>query len=178
MYGSPNPSLKNKLWSELRQHCLHIEGPWLSVGDYNAVIAEEEVSGTGPLANHRSASFTEWIFDQGFLDMGYSGPNFTWTRGLTSLTFKGARLDRALCNVAWRELFPKASVFHLPKNHSDHAPLLVRVNRSRDKARDKRFQFQATWIPHPEFQGVIRNMWNNKVAFVENVINMTQVLKE
>ena len=137
MYGSPNPSLRNKLWSELRQHCLNIKGPRLSVGDYNVVITEEEVSGTGPLANHRSTGFMDWIFDQGFLDMGYSGPNFTWTRGLTSSTFKGARLDRALCNVAWREIFLEVSVFHLSKNHSDHTPLLVRVNGSCDKARDK-----------------------------------------
>lgn len=53
------------------------------------------------------------------------GPNFTWRRGTTL-----ARLDRALCNQGWLDLFPDASVFHQAQINSDHRPILLNVFKS------------------------------------------------
>lgn len=47
--------------------------------------------------------------------------------GVGGNTLSAARLDRVLCNLAWREMFESASVSHLPKHQSDHCPLLVRL---------------------------------------------------
>lgn len=36
-------------------------------------------------------------------------------------------LDKVFPNEQWLKLFPNASIFHLPKTHSDHNPLLVQL---------------------------------------------------
>ena len=44
------------------------------------------------------------------MDLGCSGPEHTWARGLTPATYKSARLDRALANEDFRVMFPEAAV--------------------------------------------------------------------
>lgn len=62
--------------------------------------------------------------------------------GVGGNTLSAARLDRVLCNLAWREMFESASVSHLPKHQSDHCPLLVRLeNRNTTNFRPQ-FIFQ------------------------------------
>lgn len=55
------------------------------------------------------------------------GP-FTWWKGRSSDTLKMARLDRALCSPRWRVMFPEAMVFHPARLHSDHIPIVVRLD--------------------------------------------------
>ena len=59
------------------------------------------------------------------MDLGF--PKYTWTSGNHMETFKGARLDRALCNMDWRVQFGIASVRLIPKLKSDHAPILTNL---------------------------------------------------
>lgn len=110
VYGSPNAALRKRLWEDLVPDKLGMKGAWLRVGDFNVVATAEEVSTQGPLATNRRARFQEWIYDHGLLDLGFIGPQLTWIRGLHSGTFKGARLDRALCSLEWRDRFSNALV--------------------------------------------------------------------
>ena len=93
VYGSPDCGLRRKIWEALDLTSFGTEGPWLSTGDYNSVMSTDEVSLPTHWNCHRSASFNDWVFDQGLVDMGFSGSKFTWTRGRYDHTFKGARLD-------------------------------------------------------------------------------------
>lgn len=43
VYGSPSGMLRDKLWEDLSNVKLHLEGPWMSISDYNAVISGNEV---------------------------------------------------------------------------------------------------------------------------------------
>lgn len=65
----------------------------------------------------------EWIFQEGLVDMGFSGSSFTWMRGLIESTFKGAQLDRAVASILWRECFSNALV-----THSDNVSLLLTLD--------------------------------------------------
>ena len=128
VYGSPDCGLRRKLWEALDLTSLGTEGAWLSAGDYNSVMSADEVSLPTYWNCHRSASFNDWVFDQGLVDMGFSGSKFTWTRGRYDHTFKEAHLDRAMSNVERRNLFPAASVTHLPKINFDHYWLLIKFH--------------------------------------------------
>ncbi|XP_075498049.1 uncharacterized protein LOC142536533 [Primulina tabacum] len=80
VYGSPNATLRKKLWQDLDIEKLNIQGPWCSIRDYNSVITKDEVASRMKTTNHRSGDFTEWIFNQKMIDMGYEGATHTWTR--------------------------------------------------------------------------------------------------
>lgn len=100
VYGSPSVGLRQRLWNDLNLTKLGLDGPLLTVVDFNAVISNTEVSTHGPLAFSRCAGFQDWIFELGLIDLGFTGPIFTWTRELHDETFKGARLDRSLNQAA------------------------------------------------------------------------------
>ncbi|XVF47015.1 hypothetical protein PTKIN_Ptkin03bG0075100 [Pterospermum kingtungense] len=95
-------------------------------------MTDEETSSTYMFNQNKNSGFVDWIFEQGFLDLGFARPKFTWMRGTNPQTFKGAHLDRALCNFSWRELFMEAKVFHLPRICSDHMLVQVKWNELLD----------------------------------------------
>ncbi|XP_031131984.1 uncharacterized protein LOC116033375 [Ipomoea triloba] len=120
VYGNPNYILKRKLFANLTQNRLGIQGAWLLSGDFNSVVDSSEVSNHEYLSTTRCADFNEWIFKEGLIDLGYIGSKYTWSRGQDSNTFRGARLDRGLSNADWKLRFSDAYVEHLPMIASDH----------------------------------------------------------
>ncbi|XP_073015397.1 uncharacterized protein [Primulina eburnea] len=178
VYGSPNATLRKKLWEDLMADKLNIIGPWMSIGDYNCTISDQETSYNRGSDQSRSAGMTDWMFEQGLIDLGFVGPTFTWTRGLNSTTFKGARLDRGVCNMDWRELFPEATVTHIPPIQSDHTPLLVKLRNTKTNIKKGIFRFQAAWLTHCKFKDLIHHKWEAGKTLCDNVTTMAHVLPE
>ncbi|XP_031124290.1 uncharacterized protein LOC116027001 [Ipomoea triloba] len=143
VYGSPTHHLCCRLWGELAMGKRGIQGPLLVAGDFNSVISQDETSNYSAFSIQRSSEFAEWIRDEGLIDMGFSGPKLTWVRSDQSGYTKGARLDRALCNISWRHSFPDATVIHLPRISSDHTPLLIQTEARILHNTEAPFQFQA-----------------------------------
>lgn len=139
VYGSPSTMLRKRLWADLSRSTRDIKAAWLTMGDFNSVATQEEISNQATYNSRPSADFNKWIFDEGLVDMGYTGPRFTWMRGVTTDNFKGAHLDRAMCTTEWLCSHLNYEVNHLPIYCSDHAPLKVQVQDGDMKARCKNF---------------------------------------
>ncbi|CAL1375682.1 unnamed protein product [Linum trigynum] len=96
------------------------------------------------------------------LDLGFSGPRFTWFRGTTDCTHKAGRIDRSLCNSNWNLAFPDSSVHHLPRLHSDHLPILTSSSTlSNPHSTNKPFRFEAAWVLHNQFVDFFVDSWKN-----------------
>ncbi|XP_038688673.1 uncharacterized protein LOC119987842 [Tripterygium wilfordii] len=176
VYGSPNATLRKMLWQDLRKEEIGITAPWLLAGDFNSVVSSDEVSSNRHQVHKRCAGFVNWIFDQGLIDMGFSGPIYTWSRGSRECILKGTRLDRAICSGGWKEMFPTASIVHLPKHHSDHSPILIRFQEQDCDNCIKSFRFQAAWLTHPDFQRLVRQVWDGGQSVLENNSNIATAL--
>ncbi|KAL8152131.1 hypothetical protein V2J09_021939 [Rumex salicifolius] len=98
-------------------------------GDFNDTVSLEERTGSSDSMRRRCDRFKEWVEDMELLDLRFTGPKFTWSRGLDPSSRTSAHLDRGLCNMEWRGAFPEAPVKHLACNQSDHAPVLLKSNR-------------------------------------------------
>lgn len=132
-------------------------GPRLFIGDFNCVLNGDERSSGGGV----STGFVDWVDSSGLVDLGFSGPIFTWNHGVNLMTRRSARLDRALSDVDWRQLFPEASVRHLPHTHSDHCPVLLRLEESEEPRLGSRpFKFQNAWLTHPDFLQWMSREWS------------------
>lgn len=59
----------------------------------------ERIGIGGSEIERRCREFSEWIDRTNLLDLGCSGPEHTWCRGLNWINFKSTRLDRGLANV-------------------------------------------------------------------------------
>ncbi|XP_019175452.1 PREDICTED: uncharacterized protein LOC109170754 [Ipomoea nil] len=138
-------------------------------GDFNSVITRDETNNYVSFSAQRSSDFVNWINEEGFVDMGYSGPKLTWVKHETTDGAKGARLDRAMCNLEWRGRYPEAVVEHLPRVASDHAPLLIRLYGRQCSNRLNFFHFQAAWITHQDLQQVVGRIWIPEENLADNV---------
>lgn len=80
-------------------------------GDFNDTTSSTERRSSAPENDaDRNRKFKERIDRCSLIDMGSSGPGYTWTNGRQGLANTQKRLDRALCNAEWRALFPEAGV--------------------------------------------------------------------
>ncbi|KAL5789177.1 hypothetical protein ACOSQ2_004065 [Xanthoceras sorbifolium] len=92
--------------------------------------------------------------------MGFIGQKFTWMakRGVGDEIW--VRLDRSLCSMEWRLLYPEGFVRHLPRMNSDHCPLLIQPMSSQiSNGHHKPFRFQAMWLKSNNFSNVVSNAW-------------------
>ncbi|XP_019160620.1 PREDICTED: uncharacterized protein LOC109157159 [Ipomoea nil] len=143
VYGSPDYSLRRELFATLSQDSINFHGYWLCMGDYNAVLKKDKVSKNNSFSPTRCADFGNLIFREDLTDLDFIGAKLTWCRGLESSSFKGARLDRALCNIGWKSRFPDTEIIHLPMISSDHTPLLLRTTARTNGNNVKKFRFNA-----------------------------------
>ncbi|XP_019171107.1 PREDICTED: uncharacterized protein LOC109166674 [Ipomoea nil] len=176
VYGSPSLHLRRGLWNDLNQEKLHIRGPWMIAGDFNAILNTEETSNQNASGNYRNDDFRNWMFNEGLVDLGYIGQTFTWKRGNDQTTFKGARLDRAICSLDLLETFHNTKVTHLAANSSDHCPIKICIDETQ-RSYQTPFRFQGAWTSHAGFLDCIRNAWNVKTDVWSNRENMAAKLK-
>ncbi|GLT72049.1 hypothetical protein SLA2020_440180 [Shorea laevis] len=63
-------------------------------------------------------------------DMGFIDFKYIWCNNRTDHRFTKERLDRAIANSSWCELFGSVDVVVLACRNSDHCPLLVNFGSS------------------------------------------------
>ncbi|CAN1846263.1 Transposon TX1 uncharacterized 149 kDa protein [Linum perenne] len=152
VYGSPQPLTRTELWEYIRTLHQAISGPWLLCGDFNSIRCMDDRLGGAYFNASRCRAFNNCLDDCELLDLGFSGPKFTWFHGQ-----KKRRLDRAVCNAAWMTAYPGSAVLHLPRIRSDHRPILIHSPPEVTPAVNIRpFRFQIPWLAHGDFQSTLR----------------------
>ncbi|XP_019178992.1 PREDICTED: uncharacterized protein LOC109174182 [Ipomoea nil] len=180
VYGSPTHHLRRRLWHDLSQSKRGPLGPWLVAGDFNYVMKREETANYNSFSSQRSSEFAAWIQDEGLIDLGFSGPKLTWVKEGSAEVIKGARLDRALCNLEWRIRFPDASVEHLQRVASDHTPLLIRLfgGRRDTISNPFHFRFQAAWLAHQDLPTLVQRSWDTGRGLTDNIQKISHDLSD
>ncbi|KAL6202672.1 hypothetical protein ACLB2K_026377 [Fragaria x ananassa] len=107
LYASPTHSVRSSIWNYLSEFASSVHLPWLIIGDFSELYSSADKNG-GSLAG-KFGGMRSWVDSFGLVDLGFQGPEFTWTDKRVR-----ERLDRSFCTDAWRILFPEAFVQHLP----------------------------------------------------------------
>lgn len=95
------------------------------------------------------------------MDLEFKGPCYTWSNNQGGDNNIRIRLDRALANVDWRNLFPRAQVMHELKVGSDHCPIVIKC-RVPLKRVPFTFKFESKWSTHPDCKEVINMAWQSQ----------------
>ena len=85
--------------------------------------------------------------DCGFVDLGFSGPEFTWhSRRYGHQIWE--RLDREVANYDWLAKFSAASVHHLHCFSSDHRLIKLVFDPNSESQRwfQRPFHFEEMWL--------------------------------
>jgi hypothetical protein len=94
----------------------------------------------------------------GAIDLGFSGPKYTWSNRRVGWANIRERLYRGLCNADWQSLFPKAGVRHLTTPNSDHNPILLDTHLELSKG-SRPFSFEAMWAWEESSFEVVEKAW-------------------
>lgn len=73
-----------------------VNGPWMAIKDFNCTMEDRERATKGGI----STRFIKWINDMGMIDLGFTGPKYTWNHRQSMTTRRSTRLDRVVCNKA------------------------------------------------------------------------------
>jgi hypothetical protein len=112
---------------------------------------------------NRINEFCAYVKQYGFIDLGYSGPAYTWTNKRFSANPTYEQLDRCLGNAEWCTMFPTTTIYHLPMMYNDHAPILAVLNSQRVRTK-KPFRFENWWLMEHDYNEVAQQSWMRSSA--------------
>ena len=90
--------------------------------------------------------FREVIDECGFMDMGFEGSKYTWSKHFGNGISIWERLDRCLVTNSWFLKFGGSKVYHLNCTSSDHVPILISLSGLIPPVRKKLFRFEQMWL--------------------------------
>ena len=79
IYASPRCAERQVLWSNLMKVANLHDMPWVMAADFNEPLMEDDKLGGRGVSVNRSFQFKECLDSCSMIDIGFSGPRFTWT---------------------------------------------------------------------------------------------------
>ena len=142
IYASPRLEERKLLWKILASISPMHELPWLMLGDFNEMLASGDKLGGNPLNPKRVQMFKDCLDSCGMVDLGFHEPRFTWVNRKEVGHFIQERLDRGFANAEWRGMYPEVAIHHLARTHSNHCPVLLKMDDHGPSCLSRPFQFQ------------------------------------
>lgn len=116
LHGAAQEENKNDFLAELAR----MLEPVLVCGDFNIIRFSSEKNKGG---THKPTNlFNSIINTFGLIDIHMTGGKYTWSNNQDNPTLE--RLDRYLVSKNWEDMFPMSLVYKLPRELSDHNPLI------------------------------------------------------
>lgn len=132
---------------------LHVR---ISIRRYDLLDNEEKLGGLTRWEGSFVA-FRSFITQSGLWDLQHTGNHLSW-RGTRYNHFIQSRLDRAVANCSWSELFPTSYCEYLSFEGSDHRPLLTYLDNNPRK-RKNLFRYDRRLTSKPEIKELVLDNW-------------------
>ncbi|XP_042969000.1 uncharacterized protein LOC122301671 [Carya illinoinensis] len=119
------------------------------------------------------------VFQEGNLyDLGWQGDKYTWGNLDGDETFTKERLDRAVSNPVWIEVYKEVWVEMMVASTSDHKPLLVHLKEYKvlEGGIRKAFKYEANWALDEEFELILKKAWKHEVFERHRSSKMVELL--
>ena len=145
--------------------------PWILAGDFNEPLLEDDKFGGRVVSISRSLLLKDCLDKCNMIDIGFSGPRFTWMNKREVQALIQERIDRFFVNPSWCLRYPDARVVHLTRCHSDHCLVLLEAVPRVHMGKPKPFKFQTCWLTDSSFPKVVTQAWgqaNGLMNVIEN----------
>ena len=124
-YGWPEAAQRAKSWVLLTHLRSFVDGPWLCIGDFNAMLHSSEKLSRRPAQWSQVNDFRATLEECELEDLGFRGYQYNWNNKRPGTANTRQRLDRAVATRSWREKFQFSTVNHLTSHASDHLPIIL-----------------------------------------------------
>ena len=164
VYGDPVVEYREQVWERLMRISLQRSGAWLMVGDFNEITSNLEKKGGRKRPESSFLPFKNMISACGMIEFPHSGNIFSWAGRRRSGRVQ-CRLDRALGNEDWHQVFSHTDVEYLLRWGSDHLHVLVRI-KSKESSGRKCFKFDKRWFGKEGFYDTVKQGWGQEAPSV------------
>ncbi|XP_037491657.1 uncharacterized protein LOC119369367 [Jatropha curcas] len=158
VYGFLEHHRKPDTWTLLKTLASQHNLPWLLMGDFNNLLADDEKIGGHPYELRNHEGFREVLEVCRVSDLGMVGYPFTWRSGRGRNKIE-ERLDQMVASDTWPRFFPNATVHNLISGTSDHSPLLLLLGTDLRTKRHISFMFENAWIGEPNLDETVTHNW-------------------
>jgi hypothetical protein len=126
-------------------------------GDFNLIrYAKERNSNTG--VHRHTGLFNSLIHMYELTELTMTGGLFTWSNNQEFLILE--KLDRILTTKDWEDLFCLALIKKMPREISDHNPLLL-LTGTKTPSKTIQFRFELSWLKNPDFLNQVKKYGTN-----------------
>ncbi|KAI3909555.1 hypothetical protein MKW98_013972, partial [Papaver atlanticum] len=114
LYGSPRYKEKKELWESLTLRSQNMQVPWMIIGNLNITInTQENISNAASSQSSINKHIKEWLLQTDLVDVKFSGYPYTWNNHRQSNHLVEEKLDRALANTKWHDIFQSTTTYSL-----------------------------------------------------------------
>ena len=106
-------------------------------------------------------SFRDIIDECGFMDLGFVGPKFTWSKHFEDGHSIWESLNIGMATSNWFLQFPGSWVTHLHCVSSIHTPLLINPTRLEVSPRQKVFHLEEIWLFDARCAKIVEVVWTS-----------------
>lgn len=171
-YGAPEVGNRQAVWDTLSNLSSSRSGAWYLTGDFNEIINNAEKSGGRDRVESTFVNFRSFLSQCDLFDLQHTCNFLSWrgTRGSqeTGTYIVHCRLDRALANSEWSDLFPTAKCHYLLYEGSDHRPLLSIFDPTKLKSH-RLFRYDRRLRCNPDVKALVDRVWRENEDL--NVMN-------
>lgn len=104
--------------------------------------------------------FHSWVSDYSLFDFPLQNTLFTWSNFRSNVAC--SKLDRFFASQQWLEIFLRNSPKGLPRPISDHCPLLLDMDKSKNGP--QLFRFENMWPRHQSSKQNVKSWWEEATA--------------
>ncbi|KAK9706380.1 hypothetical protein RND81_07G120400 [Saponaria officinalis] len=162
LYGWPAIQDRYLTWQLMRDLARESSEPWICMGDFNEILYSTEMKG-GSRAQWQMNNFRDTVDDCKLREVPYEGYTYTYDNGQDGVANRQSRLDRALSTESWLDIYPFAKLVNLDREWSDHAPVVVYLEKDAGvgQKRESLFRFEQIWVGEEGCEEVIKSAWES-----------------
>lgn len=162
VHGEPRVENPHQIWTALRNISQTSNLPWLVMGDFNETMWQFEHFSRTQRNESQMQAFRDVLQDCELHDLGFQGVPHTYDNRRDGWNNVKVRLDRAVANNGWRDIFPSAQIVHLVSPCSDHCHVLLKlVSVEYNQPRQKCLHYEILWEREPDSAQVIKDSWSS-----------------
>ncbi|XP_019447391.1 PREDICTED: uncharacterized protein LOC109350622 [Lupinus angustifolius] len=154
---------RRSLWKEIIKVMRDNPGPWCCLGDFNVVLGAHECRGSRSPATLPMEEFRIFSDMVDLIHLLTTGPYFSWSNRRRGSALTEKRLDRAICNNAWLDMWNQVACCTLTRLASDHHPILLHSSCD-SQLRVVHFRFHKMWILNMDYRRLVSQVWRSSVA--------------
>ena len=118
--------------------------------------------------------FREVLDECGFIDIGFKGSPFTWSKHYSSGVSIWERLDGAVVSYDWFVKYPGTQVNHVDNTTSNHKILWIEQSELDLLPKKKLFRFEEMWLGDKGCGEIVEGVW--QISYEE--MGSTRVIKK